>query len=361
MWAEFISPENIDSRIWPRTAAIAERLWSSPDVRDPASMYTRLDQLSWRLEWLGLTHRSSLIPALHRMAGTDDIGALKVLAEVVEPVKDYTRMDNIESSKKVWDFQAPLNRLVDTARPESDLARSFRNCVQAYIASGYKDKAAETKIRTLLTTWRDNDAALNPLLKQSFLLQELAPLSEDLSTVASSGLFALDYLDRSAPSPDDWRQQQHALLEEVACAAAVSIPLTVTRVDNNVGRGCAGHQALAGRLALSIGLGLGCGGFVVSFRALPLFGIRKEFQREATGQSAGNSRRKSRAAAGNGWNPFPSAAPSVPGASLRDAGMERGNRSRRLLGANGARRGHRSGNDSDGGCGVGKAVWSRVS
>ncbi len=232
MWAEFISPENIDSRIWPRTAAIAERLWSSPDVRDPASMYTRLDQLSWRLEWLGLTHRSSLIPALHRMAGTDDIGALKVLAEVVEPVKDYTRMDNIESSKKVWDFQSPLNRLVDTARPESDLARSFRNCVQAYIASGYKDKAAETKIRTLLTTWRDNDAALNPLLKQSFLLQELAPLSEDLSTVASSGLFALDYLDRSAPSPDDWRQQQHALLERAKSSKADLLLMMVAPVQD---------------------------------------------------------------------------------------------------------------------------------
>src|SRR5258707_1291759 len=53
MWAEYVSPENVDSRIWPRNAAIAERLWSPQEVRDPASMYERLDFVSARLELLG--------------------------------------------------------------------------------------------------------------------------------------------------------------------------------------------------------------------------------------------------------------------------------------------------------------------
>jgi hexosaminidase len=231
MWGEWVIPENIDSRIWPRNAAIAERLWSPPEVQDPVSMYTRLDQLSRRLEWPGLTHRSSMVLAFHRMAGTNDVAALRTLAEVVEPVKDYTRMNSL---KTAWDFRAPLNRLVDIAPPESDQARRFKDAVQTFIGSAYKDKAAEGEIRARLAAWRDNDARLHPLLDQSFLLKELTPLSEDLSSLAAAGLLALDYLNKSTPSPNSWRGQQLALVERAKTPKADLLLMVVEPVQQLV-------------------------------------------------------------------------------------------------------------------------------
>ena len=209
-WAEWVTPENVDSHIWPRNAAVAERLWSPQTVIDPDSMYSRLHAVSLELETLGLTHNSARERMLRRMAGVEDLTALRVLADVVEPVKDYNRWSD---EKGPIDFHAPLTRMIDAAYPESETARKFNDAVQKFAQSGYKDKTTETEIREWLTLWRDNDARLHPLLKSSALLQEDVPVSENLSGLGAAGLQALDYLDQSEQAPDWWKTQQLELTD----------------------------------------------------------------------------------------------------------------------------------------------------
>jgi hexosaminidase len=210
MWAEYVSPENIDSRIWPRAAAIAERLWSPQGVTDVGSMYQRLEGTSRWLDSFGLTHNASYDPMLRRIAGTADIRALRTLADVVEPVKGYTRSKLATAEPTA---ATPLNRLVDAARPESAAARHFGTLVDA-LAAGQTKPDTESEIRIWLTRWRDNDAILEPAARDSFLMQEAVPISQNLSALGAVGLEALDYLDRGQPSPDPWRAEQLARIAE---------------------------------------------------------------------------------------------------------------------------------------------------
>jgi hexosaminidase len=208
MWAEYITPENIDSRIWPRTACIAERFWSPQEVNDVEDMYRRLEAVSKNLEGLGITHQSYYPKMLLPLAGKYNLDSLKVLADIVEPVKFYTRGDTHEYTQ-----MTPLNRLVDAARPESHRARKFRNMVDKMLADAPEYRAKGETVREWLTEWRDNHSKLKPILEFSLLLKEIIPLSEDVSSLAEAGLQALDYLENKKQPPQSWLENATSLLE----------------------------------------------------------------------------------------------------------------------------------------------------
>lgn len=147
-------------------------------------MYRRLAAVSRDLEWLGMSHQSEYEKMLMRLAGNGPVAPVRTLAAVVEPVKDYAR-----EAAHPYDRFAPMNRLIDAARPDSETTRTFAALVDRLPA----DPSVLPQIREFLTLWRDNDARLQPVIANSALLAETAGLSRDLSALAAAGLAALDH------------------------------------------------------------------------------------------------------------------------------------------------------------------------
>ena len=206
MWSEYVSSETVDSRIWPRTAAIAERFWSPRAVKDVDDMYARLEVVSRWLEWLGLEHRAGYTRMLERLAGGQH-HELRMLADVVEPLEDYQRGDTGDYTQ-----QTPLNRLVDAARPESDAARAFSRQVAALLADPARQVGREA-IRARLAEWAGLEVRLRPLHESRAILQEAVPLAAEASALAAAGLEALGFLEQGTPAPDAWWNSRAPLLE----------------------------------------------------------------------------------------------------------------------------------------------------
>ena len=225
IWSEMVTSETIEGRIWPRTAAIAERLWSPQDVTDQASMYKRLAIAARTLTWQGIPYLATSSNMIDRIANGNDSGPLRVLASVVEPPKEYAR-----PNLKPYDSTSPMNLLVDAVSPESDTARNFRD-LAARIASGTATAADHAQARQWLTLWRDNDAALQPTITFSALATELAPISRNLHDSSTIGLAALDAIERKQPITSATSSQQLATLKTLEAPQAVLLNQTVPGVQ----------------------------------------------------------------------------------------------------------------------------------
>ena len=208
MWAEMVSPETIDSRIWPRTAAIAERLWSPMDVRDVDDMYRRLKTISLHLEELGLTHEKNYGMMLRRLANNQDTKALRTLVDVLEPVKIYRR----NRLRKQFSY-TPLTRVVDAARPDAEVARNFRKLVDVYLENPAKHPEEKVQIIEWLKYWKRNHSELEPLIRRSPVLREIEDHSRNLTLCADIGLQTITFIDSDKKADEEWLEQNTKVLE----------------------------------------------------------------------------------------------------------------------------------------------------
>jgi hexosaminidase len=211
MWGEYVSPETIDSRIWPRTAAIAERLWSPRNVTEVDDMYRRLEVTSIRLEELGLTHDRNAAVMLRRLAGYEDVAPLNTLVSVLEPVKEYRR-----GQLRPATMLSPLTGLVDAVRADSEVGRQFATMVDGLLTDAPRFQLYRQGLVELMTRWRNSATMLNTMIDKSPALDEARPLASDLSQIGATGLEALTYISEGVTPPAQWREAKLALLDQAA-------------------------------------------------------------------------------------------------------------------------------------------------
>ena len=192
MWSEVVGPENVDSRIWPTTAAIAEKLWSPGELTNNSEdMYRRLASLSDKLIELGATYEQNYDLLLRELGGDDGYEPLKILVDILEEMKYYGRLSALMEMEAVYLPEYPLDRIVDAAKPESMQARAFNQLVESYIDDPSRADLLN-QIRDQLEIWSKNHEWLQPFMERSEKIKEVENISKILAELSDLAINKLN-------------------------------------------------------------------------------------------------------------------------------------------------------------------------
>lgn len=225
MWAEQLDARSIDSRIWPRSAAIAERFWSPQSITNTDDLYRRLDPVSLELETLGLHYISAEAAGLRDLAGPShasltDQAALGTFAEAFEPVSFHDRYEEQHTSQLT-----PLTSFVDAVRPDPPIRHRLELAARTFLADPHGSSAQVIAARQQLTAFFQSVGNAVPGVRQQMLasprLQAIQPRIDQLPALTLAGIEATLYLSSNAPAPTGWKARNLALLEAAKKPGAI--------------------------------------------------------------------------------------------------------------------------------------------
>jgi len=237
-WSEWTNSENIDSRLWPRAAAIAERLWSPQTLRDIPDMYRRLAIVSQRLEEAGMLHKKNRDAIFRRLTNgvyspdSPEMLALREFSDACEPVKRYQR-GRLQLGSRL----NPLGGFVDATPPDSATARHFNETVEAYLAARKTDPAKAAELARALThqlfLWQDAAKVVRAcIVEKSPRLKDVAEFAGGVEQVIGLARGALTILNEFEPSLSEKLTPKAA--EPAKAAAAKDIKTSLAAIDKAV-------------------------------------------------------------------------------------------------------------------------------
>jgi hexosaminidase len=135
------------------------------------------------------------------------------------------------ASGKGIDNTVVTSRFVDALPAESMVAWNFRESVHRMLAAGKDSEALRRDVRAKLAQWRDNDPQIQAIARDSYLLQEVIPASQDLKELAEAGLEALRFWESKEPPSAGWLEKRKALLAKHRRVAEASKNLLVAMMS----------------------------------------------------------------------------------------------------------------------------------
>ncbi|HEX4487005.1 MAG TPA: family 20 glycosylhydrolase [Terriglobales bacterium] len=219
-WGELLSEENLDSRIWPYSAAIAERFWSPREVTNTEDMYRRLDAVSLDLEAAGSQHISNFEFMMRQASNGADSEAVHEFFGLVEPLRlgAYREQHHITQL-------TPLVALGDIAIADPPAAQHFKGKLNAFLkgAPQYRDELTRE-----FRSWQGLKPKLDALAQTAPAFRDADGTATDLADLGVAGQEALSFITNRTTAPADWTQRQIVLIDRAKLAKGV---LRVAVVD----------------------------------------------------------------------------------------------------------------------------------
>jgi hexosaminidase len=218
MWSEQLHPETVDSRIWPRSLAIAERFWSPQSDRDVPDMYRRLKVRSLELEDVGITHILGPERLRRNIAGNVHPEALDIFASVLEPVSFHDRYQGQKT-----DAYTSLDRLVDAVVPDPPARREIARQVDAVLDAAHPGihLAAAMELRRSFEQWQRAAPEMEVWAHRSPRLSDVDLRARQLGILAQLGIESLTFIEGHVQAPSGWKDGAIATIAEAEKPSAL--------------------------------------------------------------------------------------------------------------------------------------------